>query len=150
MMNRRTFLKDSCLACLGMATASILLSSCNTIKHISGSITDNGIKFPLRDFIVDMKKNTKYHAYVIIRNDALQYPICVYRLDEGTYSALYMQCSHQGAELQVSGDRLTCPAHGSEFDNKGIAKQEPAEQALRNFPTNIIGEDLFIDLRKQS
>jgi Rieske Fe-S protein len=61
-----------------------------------------------------------------------------------------MQCSHQGAELQASGDRLTCPAHGSEFDNKGFAQQGPADQALRSFPTTINGETLFIDLRKQS
>ncbi|RYF92075.1 MAG: twin-arginine translocation signal domain-containing protein [Chitinophagaceae bacterium] len=149
-MNRRSFVKNSCLACLGIATGSTLLTSCKTMLHTSGSLTDDGIKFPLRDFALSKGTSIKHHAYIIIRNDVLQYPICVYRLNETTYSALYMQCSHQGAELQASGDRLTCPAHGSEFDNSGLAKQGPADQSLRSFPTSIIGEDLFIDLRKKS
>ena len=149
-MNRRNFLKGSCLACLGIATTSTLLASCKTMLHTSGSLTDNGIKFPLSDFVNGKGTEIKHHTYIIVRNDALQYPICVYRFDETTYSALYMQCSHQGAELQASGDRLTCPAHGSEFDNKGLVQQGPADRSLRSFPTSIVGEELFIDLRKQS
>lgn len=149
-MDRRTFLKDSCLACLGIATASTLLTGCRTLYPVSGNLTDNGIKLPLREFISGRGTDIKHHSYIVVRNDALQYPICVYRFDETTYSALYMRCSHQGAELQAAGDRLTCPAHGSEFDNKGLVKQGPADQSLRSFPTTIIGEELFIDLRKQS
>ena len=149
-MNRRTFFKDSCLACLGLATAPYILSGCKTLLQVSGTLTDNGIKLPLAEFVNAKGKETKYHSYVVVHHDALQYPICVYRFDDATYVALYMKCSHQGAELQVSGDRLTCPAHGSEFDNKGLVKQGPAAQSLRSFPTSVIANDLFIDLRKLS
>ena len=38
----------------------------------------------------------------IVNNPQLKYPICVYRLGDGNYSALLMKCTHQGAELQVT------------------------------------------------
>ena len=111
---------------------------------------DNGISFPLSEFRMGSDAATKYRPYLIVRNDALQYPICVYRFDDHHYSALYMRCTHQGAELLAAGDRLTCPAHGSEFDSKGLVKQGPADQSLRSFPVSVMDEALFIDLRKQS
>ena len=85
-----------------------------------------------------------------MRNESLQYPLCVYRLDDDSYSAVLMQCTHQGAELQVAGDQLTCPAQGSEFDNTGMVTQGPAAMNLRSFPVSIENEQLFIDLRKRS
>lgn len=91
-----------------------------------------------------------YHAYVIAAHDSLTFPICIYRIDDNTYSALLMECTHQGAELQVSGDHLTCPAHGSEFDRWGKVQQAPAISDLRRFPVTVSGEQLFIDLRKRT
>ena len=61
-----------------------------------------------------------------------------------------MQCAHQGAELQASGDVLTCPAHGSEFNNKGVVTNGPASRNLRTFPVTITDNVLFIDMRNQS
>jgi len=60
-----------------------------------------------------------------------------------------MKCTHQGAELQASGDVLQCPAHGSEFNNKGLVKTGPADTNLRTFPVVVNNNELFIDLRKQ-
>ena len=61
-----------------------------------------------------------------------------------------MKCAHQGAELQASGDVLQCPAHGSEFNNKGIVTNGPASTNLRTFTVTVTNNELFIDLRKQS
>lgn len=130
--------------------APYLLESCQTIRQIAGTLTHDGILVPLSEFARRQGDEVRYHPYLIVRNDAIQYPICVYHFANQTYTALYMQCSHLGAELQVSGERLTCPAHGSEFDNKGQVQQGPADEALRSFPVSISGEELFIDLRKKS
>lgn len=89
-----------------------------------------------------------YRSFIIIRNDTLQYPVCVYRFSEQEYSALWMRCSHQGTELQASGDYLQCPAHGSEFNNKGDVTNGPADTNLRTFPVFVNETELFIDLRK--
>jgi Rieske Fe-S protein len=58
-----------------------------------------------------------------------------------------MRCTHQGTELQVFGDRLQCPAHGSEFTNTGMVQNGPADDPLRTFPVRIEANTLKIDLK---
>jgi Rieske Fe-S protein len=62
-----------------------------------------------------------------------------------------MKCTHQGTGVKCfRGIFLQCPAHGSEFNNKGKVKSGPADKELRTFPVVISNDELFIDLRKQS
>ena len=146
-MDRRIFLKQSCIACVGAIAFGALATACKSVHYVAGTLGKDGITLPLSEFLL---KNGSYRSYIILRDEALQYPVCVYRFGENDYSALWMQCPHQGAELQAAGDRLTCPAHGSEFDNKGIVQQGPAPSSLRRFPVFVTGDQLFIDLRKQA
>ena len=99
------------------------------------------------EFFLKGNSKEQYRSFLIVRNEALQYPICIYRINENEYSALWMSCTHQGAELQASGDRLQCTAHGSEFTNKGKVSNGPADKDLRTFPVTINNDQLFIDLR---
>ena len=149
-MNRKDFIVNSCDACLSVTAVSSLLTSCTTIKYISGNLGKDGLIVNKEEFKIKKKESTNYRSLIIIRNNALQYPICVYRFNEEEYSALWMQCTHQGAELQASGDFLQCPAHGSEFNSKGKVMNGPADSNLRSFPVTITNNELFIDLRKQS
>ena len=149
-MHRRHFLPSSCAACPSLTAASALLSACVGTRYAGGTLNRDGLLLPLKEFEVRQGGSTAFASFVIVRNEALQFPICVYRLDEGRYTALWMRCSHQGAELQASGDVLQCPAHGSEFDREGRASSGPAAEALPRFPVTIQGSDLFIDLRKPS
>ena len=123
-----------------------MMQSCSS-RLVPGKIVENGVTINANEF----KKSDqgKYHSYLVIRNDALLFPICVYRFSESEYSALWMQCAHQGAELNVAGDRLQCPAHGSEYNNKGEVTNGPAETNLRTFPVIIQNDEIFIDLRKK-
>ena len=57
-----------------------------------------------------------------------------------------MQCTHQGAELQVYGDRLQCPAHGSEFNSKGLVTNGPAMSPLKSFLVEVQNQSLKIKL----
>lgn len=91
--------------------------------------------------------DNNFRNYIIVHNDILQFPICIFRFNENEYSALWMQCTHQGNEVQVYGDRLECPAHGSVFDNKGTVQQGPAEKALRIFPVTIEKKQIRISLK---
>lgn len=147
-MNRKAFIKTSCLACSSLSFMSSILEGCAPPKYTSGTLQENGITIPLKEFTRQKKGQTATREYVIVKHDDLQFPICVYHLENGSYSALLMHCSHQGAELQISGDRLSCPAHGSEFDNHGKVLQSPASEDLRTFPVSVINDQLFIDLRK--
>lgn len=145
-MNRKEFILKSCSACIGVSALSSVLSSCTATQFTSGKLNKDGILIDTKEFALKEKNN--YRLYVVVRNDALLFPICVYRFSDADYSAVWMQCAHQGAELNVAGDYLQCPAHGSEYDNQGRVTNGPADRDLRTFPVTINNNQLFIDLRK--
>ena len=149
-MNRRDFIAKGCTACLATTVFASMLPSCASTRYISGNLVKDGLTINKEEFKIRQKGYIEYRSFIIIRNDALQYPICVYRFSDDEYSALWMRCTHQGTELQASGDFLQCPAHGSEFNIKGQVTNGPADDNLRTFPVSITNTELFIDLRKQS
>jgi Rieske Fe-S protein len=146
-MDRRKFIKNSCTACLSATALAAVISSCTSTRYISGILGKDGLTVDVNEFIIKQGSQSTYRSFIIVRNEALQYPICVYRFSEKDYSALWMRCTHQGTELQASGEYLQCTAHGSEFDSKGTVKNGPADRNLRNFPVTISNNQLFIDLR---
>lgn len=146
-MDRREFIKNSCTACLSATVFTAAFSSCTPTRYISGVLGKDGLFLDANEFMTTQNGKAAYRSFVIIRNDALQYPVCVYRFSDNEYSALWMRCTHQGTELQASGDRLQCTAHGSEFDNKGSVKTGPADRSLRSFPVTVSNNQLFIDMR---
>ena len=133
-----------------MSVLSTFIVGCVGTKYIPGKLGKDGLFLSKDDFTVKQKGGTAYSSFIIIRNDALQFPVCVYRFNDNEYSALWMKCTHQGAELQASGDVLQCPAHGSEFNSRGQVKNGPAGANLRTFPVTVTNNEIFIDLRKQS
>ena len=139
------------MACASITGLSVLASSCAMLANTGGKLVKDGLLINKDDFKIKDKGNSAYRSFIVIRNDELKYPVCVYRFGDDKYSALWMQCSHQGAELQASGDYLQCPAHGSEFNNKGEVTSGPAAANLRTFPVSInSNNEIFIDLRKES
>lgn len=149
-MNRRNFIKNGCAACLSMSALPLMISSCAALTNITGKLVKDGLTLNTEDFRLKEKGNSAYRSFLIVRNEALKYPVCIYRFSDKQYSALWMKCAHQGAELQASGDYLQCPAHGSEFNNKGQVTNGPASTNLRTFPVTVNDNEIFIDLRKQS
>lgn len=146
-MDRKSFIKTCGLACMGATGMASMLQSCATTKLLNGKIIDDDLIVPIADFEIKKGKNPGFKKYVIVQNDMLQYPICIYRFSGTEYSALWMKCTHQGTELQVFGDKLQCPAHGSEFTNKGMVQNGPADIKLRSFPITIENNQLKISLK---
>lgn len=148
-MHRRNFIIDTCTACLSAAVLpSLLLTGCTPTQYINGKMEKDGLVIDKDQFKLGNKGS--YSPFIIVRNDLLLFPICVFRFDEQDYSAIWLKCAHMGAEVNVVGDKLQCPAHGSEYDNRGQVTNGPAVSNLRTFPVAIRKNDLFIDLRKQS
>ena len=146
-MDRRKFIATSCIGCLSGGIAISILEGCSTSKIITATISGSDMIVPLGDFEIKKRKITKFKKYLVVENELLQYPICVYRFDENRYEALLMKCTHQGTELQVFGDKLQCPAHGSEFNSHGIVEGGPANTSLRLFPITIDNGQLKISLK---
>ena len=141
---------QGCSACLAIASFPLLLDSCIALSNATGRLNDKGLFLKADDFVLKDSGGLTYRSSLIVRNDKLKFPICVYRINEREYHALWMQCSHQGAELQAAGDQLHCPAHGSEFNNKGMVTAGPADVNLRTFPVSVDGNEIFIDLQKKA
>lgn len=146
-MERRAFIKTTCMACLTGFAMSELFESCTILKYTSVEMVENDLVVPLLHFFQNQVNDGVFKKYIIVENDKLKYPICVYRTNENNYTALWMQCTHQNAELQVFGNVLQCPAHGSEFSNKGKALNTPASRDLKTFPVTISDNQIKISLK---
>ncbi|MBK8622296.1 MAG: Rieske (2Fe-2S) protein [Saprospiraceae bacterium] len=146
-MNRKDFLKTCGFACLGGSAMVILMQSCTVTKTITGNIENSDLMVAISDFESVSDNKITFKKHVIINNDVLKFPICVYRIEENKYNALWLECTHQGNEVQVFGDKLQCPAHGSEFSNSGLVTNGPADRNLRTFPVTIEGNYLKISLK---
>ncbi|MGC3943009.1 MAG: Rieske (2Fe-2S) protein [Chryseolinea sp.] len=143
-MQRKEFIKR-CTGCLGLLAAPAFIQGCAGTKYLNASIENSDMVVPL-DAFAD-KSNGAFRSYVVLENEVLQFPICVYRISAEEYKALWMQCTHQGNELQVFGDMLQCPAHGSEFTRTGAVQNGPAYMSLRTFPVTITNDKLMISLK---
>lgn len=147
MIDRKEFIKKCGYACIGGLFIPSILQSCSSIKliernRVNAEMEGSDLVVPVSSF--DNGDNKK--LYIIVHHPKLNYPVCVYCFGEGDYSALLMACTHQGTELQVFGEKLECPAHGSEFDSKGLVENGPAEENLRSFPLRIENGMLKISL----
>lgn len=145
-MNRKEFFKTCAFACLSGVALTTIVQSCTTSKILSLKLEENNFFVNLNEFEIKKKDQVTYRKYLIVQNESLNFPIVVYRFSASEFSALNLQCTHQGAELQVFGDKIVCPAHGSEFNSKGLVEQGPAINQLRSFPVQIIENKLKISL----
>jgi Rieske Fe-S protein len=137
-MDRKQFIKTcggSCLALLGIS----LLQQCVGTHYVQSNVADNKISVAKQEFIHVKKDKQEFRKYIIVKSGGIEQPLVIYRLGEGKYSALLMRCTHQGLELNVNGDILTCAAHGSEFSKFGEVVQGPADQNLKKF--NVIEDE---------
>ena len=148
-MKRREFIISNCSACFSASALAGLLLSCGSARYVSGKLNQDGVLVNADEFKITQNGKASYRSYVVVRHEELKFPICVYRFSDTDYSALWMQCAHQGAEVQVAGNYLQCPAHGSEYDNRGRVTNGPAASDLRTFPVIVTNNQLFIDLIKK-
>jgi len=147
-MDRRKFIQHSCICGLTGICAVEMLSGCTAVKYSSGTIRGSDLFVPIEAFIDKNGDSIQYRKYLITGNEILKFPICVFRFSDSDYQALWTECTHQGSELQVFGEKLVCPAHGSEFDARGHVSEGPADKNLRSSSVKIDGDYLKISLKK--
>lgn len=131
-MNRKDFLLQCGSGCASLMGLSALFQGCAGTKYIDGIIEGDELVVPTSAFIKDTTSDV-YLPYVVAHNQKLEYPVAIFRSKDAKYTAVLMRCTHQGTELQIFGDRLQCPAHGSEFTTEGKVQNGPADTSLRKF-----------------
>lgn len=145
-MKRDEFLRTCAYACISGVAVATLFQSCTTTKHLNLPIEQNFIALDLKQFELNKKGKISFRKYLIVENENLNFPICVYRYEDASYGAFLLSCTHQGAELQVFDQKIVCPAHGSEFNQHGNVENGPAVTNLRAFKTELIDNKLHIIL----
>lgn len=141
-MERRTFIRNCTMFCAAGIGLSVLMQSCGSVYYATSSVESNKIKIKKSEF-TDAKNQER--KFVVIRTEILPFPVSLYKKGE-EYVALYMQCTHQGCELQPNTTSLVCPCHGSEFTTEGKVQNPPADKDLRKFNVITDNENIYIEL----
>lgn len=137
-MERKEFIKSCGLLCFASLGITTLLESCKTHFYAPNTISGNRITIKKTDFTG--------HQFVLVKNEKLQAPVYVCKIEEEKYSAVLMLCTHKGCELNPANNFLVCPCHGSEFSNMGKVLTPPAEQDLQNFNVTTDNENIYLQL----
>jgi cytochrome b6-f complex iron-sulfur subunit len=137
-MNRKDFIKTCGLVSVGATTLSVLMDSCKTIFYAPNIISGNRIVIKRSDLA---QTNS-----TVIKNNMLQAPIYLTKLNEQEYSAVLMYCTHKGCELNPAGNNLICPCHGSEFSTTGKVLNPPADKDLQHYSVTSDNENIYIQL----
>lgn len=144
-MDRKKFIATCGMGCIGIIAGGMSLSSCRSVIYLQKYVASNQIRIGLAEFLIK-GKSRKHRKYILVKPDALSHPMVVYRESEGKFRVLLLKCTHQGAKLNVHGDLISCPAHGSEFSNTGEVIKSPAFTPLKSFEYTVLQNELVIEL----
>jgi Rieske Fe-S protein len=141
-MDRRKFIKSSCVLCAGALGAGLLsstLSGCATLPIYKGVTEQDKINIPFASF--------KESNVLIVRNNKLEFDILLVKKHENDVNALLMKCTHQDNALTATKSGLLCTTHGSTFDLQGNVTKEPALNPLKKFKTELNNQVITIYLK---
>lgn len=134
------------MQCVAGSAILTSLQNCSSTQSINVTHSDNQLTVPMTAFATEKHGEVKYKHVIVVRHEKLDFPIAVYRTNATEYRAFMLRCTHQGSELNVYGDLISCSAHGSEFDNRGNVTQGPAEQRLKQYTMRATSDNLYISL----
>ena len=101
-MQRREFIRTSCIACAGTFVMSSFLAACKTSKHISKYTSENKkLTIKKSEFIMVRKGTQTTLKYVTLKPAELQFPMAIYKLNDTEYKTILLQCTHQSCELNA-------------------------------------------------
>lgn len=147
-MERRKFVKTLSLNCASVSILGAILQGCATIKYATApQFINNKIVLNKKEFELIKKDKVTYHQWILVKTEKADFPIGVFRFDDTKYSAIYLECSHQGCEVEPQSDHLQCPCHGSEFSNLGKVQEGPAEKDLKKFEIETDQDNIYILLK---
>ncbi len=146
-MDRKEFIKKgSCGICIALSSGfllSALLDSCKTpLGVVKTSSKEDIVLIPVKEF--------EQSDYKLVRVNNYDYDLAVQKNANGTYTTLVLLCSHAGQPLTRTGKNYYCALHGSQFDHEGHVTKGPAERDMIKLTTQIINDQISIQLKKTS
>jgi Rieske Fe-S protein len=141
---RRTFLLEGGKTALSVAMVSPLIKAGLLAKSKSVPVDKEPI-------VIDLSKPENAvlkidgGAKKIIEPLYQKKPIIVTRISETEVAAYSSSCAHWGCEVPLPVDRsITCPCHGSTYDQYGKVTHGPASKNLRAFSATLNGSFIII------
>jgi len=141
-MQRREFIKTTCLTCAGVIGGGALVSlfnSCSPLPVLKMSSKEPKLLVPESSFIDNQN-------VLIIKNSNLEFDILLVKKKDTSYNALYMQCTHESQPLSATKSGLFCSSHGSAFNLDGDVTVQPATKPLRKFKTETENNNIIIHI----
>jgi Rieske Fe-S protein len=134
---RREFVATCTVCC-----ASLLLTGCASLVTHPVPVSGGRVRLSLAGF-PDLARPD---GAIRILPDGMTDPIYVLARADDQFGALSPICTHRGCTVDVQGDRLVCPCHGSTYDRDGRVLKGPAQRALTRYPVTRSGDDLVIEV----
>ena len=143
-MERRKFIINCCYTAVGLPLLGSILQSCGAIYYASVVNETNRLVVKKSAFLKIKKEKVTNREFVMVKTETMDFPICLYKIDNNNYAASLLRCTHRNCELNVGGGIYSCPCHGSEFSITGEVLEGPAESDLTTFKTETDDENIFI------
>ena len=134
-LSRRHFVTACC-----SATLTLMASSCASLAARQVFSENGVIRLPLRNH----PELSSPGGSLKIRPDESSEVLYVMSVGNGEFSVLSPICTHRGCTVELAGERLVCPCHGSTYDRKGAVLRGPAERALASVPTSVESGDVLV------
>lgn len=136
-LDRRGFV-SACASC----AAALLLTGCASLVTHPVPVSAGRIRLRLSAY----PELATRDGAIRLQPEGVADPVYVLATGEGTYAVVSPICTHRGCTVDVSGERLVCPCHGSTYDRQGNVLKGPAQRALTRYPAALSGDELTITL----
>jgi Rieske Fe-S protein len=133
VIDRREF-----VATCTMLSAAFLAGCASMVTH-PVPVSAGRIQLSLRQY----PELAKSDGAVKLQPAGQEEPIYVLA-NGGGFVAVSPICTHRGCTVDVQGERLVCPCHGSTYDRSGTVLKGPAQRALTRYPIERSGDVLTV------
>lgn len=135
-LDRREFVAACALVCGGA-----LLTGCVSMVTHPVPVTGGRVRIPLAQY----PELSRPAGAIKVQPEGMPDPIYVLATASG-FTAVSPICTHRGCTVDVSGERLVCPCHGSTYDRDGRVLKGPAQRPLQRFNISRAGDELVLEL----
>lgn len=122
------------------AAAGSLLAACASVLVRQVPVANGRVELALAQY----PELAQAGAALQILPEGQQHPLIVVVDQGGKHSVISSECTHKGCTVEVQGERIVCPCHGSTYDRRGEVLKGPAQRALRKYPARLTSDGILI------
>lgn len=140
-VDRRGFI-TSCACALA---AGGLLHGCASLNVRQVSPVRGALLLPL----LQHPELLEAGGVLTVQPEGMENPVIISAFGDNRFIALSPICTHLGCTVDVEGEHLVCPCHGSTYDREGRVLRGPAEEPLSKFATSLTSDGVLrVDLTR--